>query len=549
MKDNFTFDFNCPSEACSGIPALSGTLGRINVVLGANGSGKSKFLQALISLRSQVFPSISSFVYVEGGRALNIDVNLTLSSSNLRVFAEPHNSRIQHAQTYSFSERLRQTFVLITALDIRDKGFFADEIASWQAQGESGPSPKASEFRFPRLVRLFGEMFPNLKLYTHSNGQLYISAGESEYPASSLSDGEKQVLVMLADLVVLHKEQSIFLVDEPELNLHPQLAEKLWSLLENNYPESVFIYASHSLSFALREEVDAVFFIGLGQIARDDLLQNRLDVGPFLGSIPGIVGRTKCLFVEGNDKSLDSPLYKWITGFPDLSILPVPGSKEVLAAASRSGIWHNIAPSMKVAGVIDRDFQAGLGCSVSNVHVLDFHEIESYLCQPELVVALNKKLKNGPPVSEEDVVEILVEQARKRLTFVVAQRVFSRYKINHTLSLERSVLSAIKSPELLLEPLIAAAESNASFAAGTFTKSSLETIIEEEAKLCKEAIGSRDVEQMLRFFEAKEPLRILANRAGCPTPVGMVSAVTEHLVASDFPHLKLLKESLESLFE
>ena len=72
------------------------------------------------------------------------------------------------------------------------------------------------------------------------------------YPVADLSDGEKQVLAMLADLTSCAPPNAVFLVDEPELNLHPLLACRLWNVIESELPDAIFVYGTHCISFAMR---------------------------------------------------------------------------------------------------------------------------------------------------------------------------------------------------------------------------------------------------------------------------------------------------------
>jgi ABC-type multidrug transport system ATPase subunit len=129
-----------------------------------------------------------------------------------------------------------------------------------------------------------------MKLEITSNEQLFVRKdGGTPYSVSSMSEGEKQAFTLLADIAVLTNKRSVFFVDEPELNLHPTLAEKLWTSIEEAYPEDIFVYATHSLSFALRSGVDYIYAIGHGKIDLDFSAHSKIDFRPFLGSIPGIV--------------------------------------------------------------------------------------------------------------------------------------------------------------------------------------------------------------------------------------------------------------------
>src|SRR5258707_149141 len=60
-------EVNVPRDD-SGFPGIVGELGRVTVVLGTNGSGKSKLLHNLVADRESVFPNTPFAVFVEGGR-------------------------------------------------------------------------------------------------------------------------------------------------------------------------------------------------------------------------------------------------------------------------------------------------------------------------------------------------------------------------------------------------------------------------------------------------------------------------------------------------
>src|SRR5262249_18796012 len=58
-----------------------------------------------------------------------------------------------------------------------------------------------------------------------------LATGE-EHDLSSLSDGEKQMILLVADLLRHWRPGSMVIIDEPELHLHDQWQTRLWLLLE-----------------------------------------------------------------------------------------------------------------------------------------------------------------------------------------------------------------------------------------------------------------------------------------------------------------------------
>lgn len=71
----------------------------------------------------------------------------------------------------------------------------------------------------------------------------------SKYPFMSLSDGEKAVFYYIAH-ILLAKDNSYIIVDEPENHLHLALIMKLWDALELVRSDCQFIYLTHNLEFA-----------------------------------------------------------------------------------------------------------------------------------------------------------------------------------------------------------------------------------------------------------------------------------------------------------
>ena len=153
----------------------------------------------------------------------------------------------------------------------------------------------------------------------------------NEYGPTGLSDGEKQVFSILVDIIELTDSNSILFVDEPELNLNPGLANRLWSSIEALLPDAVFIYATHSVSFAMRETVEHLIVMS----NRDDNIQEITDLGALshndqqelLGNIPGLLAQGSTLVVEGHDESFDSIFYHWLLEGIDFSPTAVGGNE------------------------------------------------------------------------------------------------------------------------------------------------------------------------------------------------------------------------------
>jgi energy-coupling factor transporter ATP-binding protein EcfA2 len=366
-----------PNSAC---PPFSGELRRVNVLMGANGSGKSQLLNRLAGESEHLFGAEYTPVLIEGGRVMNMPPDVGLSQRTMEVYANPTAARTNYRTTRrgTLAGRMQRTFVMLRALETEQKSTHSDAVHAWVLAGKVGPMPLRDTPPLERLKQLFNDVFPAMHLDLTEAHQLYVKRGAAHYPITNMSDGEKQVLLILAEVVILTNERSVFLVDEPELNLHPALAESLWSSVEQAYPDDVFIYATHSLPFAMRGGVETLHILGYGKVDTNTLWEGAADLKPFLGALPGIIRAKLSLAVEGDETSFDSPFYKWLLGTKDINIVPAGSSTDVIAAANRQGLWRQISTDVKLRGVIDRDFRTTAQAS-PNVEILEYHEAESYL--------------------------------------------------------------------------------------------------------------------------------------------------------------------------
>ena len=95
---------------------------------------------------------------------------------------------------------------------------------------------------FPKRKLEIGGFFPKVK-------RLDGASPASTYQLRQMSDGERTVLYMAAR--VMTAEQTVILVDEPELHMHSRLSVQFWDEAEKLRPDCRFVYITHDLNFAL----------------------------------------------------------------------------------------------------------------------------------------------------------------------------------------------------------------------------------------------------------------------------------------------------------
>jgi len=81
---------------------------------------------------------------------------------------------------------------------------------------------------------------------TDSNELIFMSRTGKALTPQMLSSGEKQLLILLSEVLLQKQTPSIFITDEPELSLHVSWQEKLVSSLRSLNSQAQIIAATHS---------------------------------------------------------------------------------------------------------------------------------------------------------------------------------------------------------------------------------------------------------------------------------------------------------------
>lgn len=535
-------------------PGATIQLDRVNVFLGANGTGKSQMLK---EIKANYGAFGKDPIYVEGGRALFLIDNLTLNNNNFNQFANLERAKFQNKHQHAnenLVNRIQNELYLIDLLDQEIKKEHSDAVTEWLKNSSHGKCPERKESPFERLFGLFTEIFPTISLKYNSESKVLrcIKGDGPEYSPVVLSDGEKQILSLLADIVILGGDNRLVVVDEPELNLNSGLANRFWDIVENELGSSVFVYATHNISFAMRKSVERIYVLGnnkseIVEIENISELSNR-ELSELLGSIPAILSSTFAIGIEGRENSIDSVLYRWLIGKDNCEIVPLGGCEDVRSAANKTGIWKRLAPSVQLLGVIDRDYRSNKfldDIAMGNCVVLQYHEIESYLCYPAIVCQVANSLglvENLP--TEQIVNDIIIKEFKEKILHIIAKRAFFRLSIKLGVSINNNALSKITTLESLKETLIIAALEEKTKADKVLSPANVSEIIAEETLLCEKALHNGNIDEVLLLMPAKELLNKLIALVGCKNILQMARAAVRHVKIDTIPILVALKNSL-----
>jgi energy-coupling factor transporter ATP-binding protein EcfA2 len=489
--------------------ANSGTdTNRVFALMGPNGAGKSRLMKSMFSrLRSNqmsafFLPSDRSKATGHGGTQT---VGGTVSTTSDLIQQEFRRLLNAHA-TNGYSESLLNLIANAKGRDQKHEGDYNRD-AILYADGKLQERPQ----RLPKLIESIPAIVHELlgynilldqgadKIVFAPRGTQAIPRPRAPYrPAitptpntfrlDGLSDGEKQTLGLITFLISRAEQRFFFLVDEPELYLNEVRATHIWSSIEANFPNAVFLYATHNISFATRETVDATYLMRM---------DGNVEIVDRTKPIPAtvireIVGTRLQLLRSSRDvvfceDELSQLFLEDLLSDQSVQPIDLGGSEQVRMAVQGDEGWSQVrSQGVRFCGIIDRDArdsnevvrwqQKGIVC-------LPVYDAEAILLEPEMAVwSMSRSARRS--VSMEEYRDILVQSAKERVEI--------------TLNSIRSHLCWSEKPNLMF-----ASTDTGVTNVRAVVPSGLEQKFIDRAREVHEAIQNRDERAILRLVFGK----------------------------------------------
>jgi hypothetical protein len=172
---------------------------------------------------SEFFERLPGVFWFDQFRHLaTVEENLHEENNNGRISYRLEVSELRQILTTWYLKRLRSPrYDYYGAIEDLYKKMFPD-------REFSGPEP----------------MYENMP--TPSSNYFMLSDGKRAYEIQEMSSGEQAIFPILFQFVRLQIDHSVVLIDEIDLNLHPPLAQALFSTLPQIGPNCQFLYTTHS---------------------------------------------------------------------------------------------------------------------------------------------------------------------------------------------------------------------------------------------------------------------------------------------------------------
>jgi energy-coupling factor transporter ATP-binding protein EcfA2 len=310
-----------------------------------------------------------------------------------------------------------------------------------------------------------------------SPAKFIVRTPSGDVDIDDLSSGEKEVLFFYADMIRLNPQNSIILIDEPDLHLNQELERRIVPILRNLGSNNQFWIATHSLGIIDTAEPYELFnlenFKGRNQGFRIFDEQSKYDI---VHSVAGDVGVVtlgeKIVFCEGAQHNDVAILRTWFDGLRNQVVfVPCGGKSEIMLLSDR--ILELLKATNRYTqyfAIRDRDFlsdddlkeleSAGEG----RLMIWDCYAIENNLLDFDTIAELANEMQlSNNALTSKTVENLFLEVAKEQQSYfgnlLAAHRINSllkglRGKLKPTdqalLGLE-SLLKPMFSPEELIE--------------------------------------------------------------------------------------------------
>ena len=252
------------------------------------------------------------------------------------------------------------------------------------------------------------------------------------YNSSEMSDGERVIFYLIGQCISAPQD-SIVVIDEPELHLHKSVQTPLWAEIEKLRPDCLFVYLTHDVDFTVAQEgAQRVWLKSFDGASWDwELIEDKDDLPDDL-LIEVLGSRKPVVFVEGVNGSHDVSLYREI--LTEFLVIP-RGSCEQVIQAVRALRSNTQLHHLQVYGLIDRDRRTPseiAALKTDNIFTLDVAEVENLFCTEEVLALVSNRLARDEKTDFNQSVTHVFKQLKAELDTQVSLRVIAevKFKLN-----------------------------------------------------------------------------------------------------------------------
>lgn len=412
------------------------SLGKSVVVLGANGAGKTRFGIKIEELNDSDYAASNNTETTLSVQRISAQKSLAISEGLVIKGLETSEKELFIGETGNASKKIHYRFRSKPATHLLDDYNQALSLLFSKnnklledhnkkdtlAIKEGLERPPVLKTLITTVEEIWNDILPHRKLDLSGNEVHAIFQNKNyddtniRYHGKEMSDGERVILYMIVQAIIV-RENTLIIVDEPELHIHKAVVNKLWDRLEEIRQDCVFMYITHDLDFASLRNTDEILWIKSfdGQDKWDFeflLLEDYSNLPPLL--LFELIGtRKKIIFVEGTSDSLDYLLYQEIYKYKNYHIIPCGGCKQVISCVKAKNKYPDLK-DIEVYGVIDRDYRTKEeidNLEKDGIFCLNVAEVENLFLVPELLKIMHSQF-GCEPLNESTAEKFIIKLYR-----------------------------------------------------------------------------------------------------------------------------------------
>lgn len=499
-------------------------------VLGANGAGKSALIQKLFASNSTNSYRVPAHRpnYFNSERPGMSPQQRAESGANIRNADKNENSRwLDHHGSE------RPSISVFDLIDSENRG--SREIARAVRADDESLVQKLKKIATPLEVlnRIFRLANINVQIsISDADSQILATRlGGTPYLISRLSDGERNAVLLAADILVA-QPGTLMIIDEPERHLHQSIIGSLLSALFKHRADLIFVVATHDLTLPVACPKST------GLLLRGCTFENNTAVSwdcdlldedlPESLKIDILGARRNILFVEGvpSCASLDRPLYS--TVFPDITVLPKNSCGEVQNCVRGINGAKELA-WVKAWGIVDGDAAVADSkgrLARDQIYALSLYSVESLYYHP----SIQRHVADNTLATKEAIAQALDAAARDTVT---------SFRPHINAMAIRVVEKLIKEKIRIQTPGSNLIESRAPVRIDI----DVAALLDSEATKLQKLMDSEDVATLISRYPVRETGALLkvAKRLGFKTRDEYEAKVLEVLLKSDDARNSLLQ--------
>ncbi len=313
-------------------------------IIGANGSGKTRFTEALIRQYPDRAFRMSALQAIYG-QAVTAEKAMPGTIEDIYFKAVNSSPMLRR----DMNNQLDRLFGILVYQEVMN--LFASKV-----ERATGSEPKEVESRLDKLFDVWKEIFPDNHVLLEG-GKLVFKrdCAPDIYPSMRLSDGEKAVLYYIG-AALLAMDNAMIFVENPGLFIHSSINQLLWNKIESLRPDCTFIYTTHDVMFASSRTDNIMLWVRGYNAATTtweyDLLPANSGISDEI--FLSIVGARKpVLFIEGDAlHSIDAKIYSLV--FPGYTVKPLGSCNKVIETVRTFNDMKNFH-HLDSYGIVDRD--------------------------------------------------------------------------------------------------------------------------------------------------------------------------------------------------